>query len=146
MGGQAYKGAGVLIRSPIGFLMQHRDDKPGVIYDPGMVSFFGGAMEPSDKSPRDAAFRELREETSLEFAIGDLRQFIELSYAVTTVNDHKDRSEFFLFLLETDATEFEVYEGQGIYVLQFDASLGEHNLSPLADMALRAYLEKTKEG
>ncbi|MGD1903239.1 MAG: NUDIX domain-containing protein [Geitlerinemataceae cyanobacterium] len=42
------------------FLMQLRDDKPGILY-PGVWGFFGGHMEPGE-TPEVAVVRELEEE------------------------------------------------------------------------------------
>jgi 8-oxo-dGTP diphosphatase len=44
------------------FLLQHRDDKPG-IYNPGLWGSFGGAIDPYE-TPDDGLLRELREELS----------------------------------------------------------------------------------
>ena len=42
------------------FLMQLRDDKPGILY-PGVWGFFGGHMEPGE-TPEVGVVRELEEE------------------------------------------------------------------------------------
>ncbi|HET7410459.1 MAG TPA: NUDIX domain-containing protein [Paracoccaceae bacterium] len=42
------------------YLMQHRDDLPGIFF-PGFWGCFGGAIEPGE-SPRDALLREIFEE------------------------------------------------------------------------------------
>jgi 8-oxo-dGTP pyrophosphatase MutT (NUDIX family) len=53
--------AAALIVTPDGrYLMQHRDDKPGIFF-PGWWGCFGGAVEPGE-SPAEAIRRELAEE------------------------------------------------------------------------------------
>src|SRR5450830_1938866 len=45
------------------YLLQHRDQMPGIFY-PGHWGLFGGAIEPGE-TPSDALRRELREELGL---------------------------------------------------------------------------------
>lgn len=56
---------------PIRFLMQLRDDIPGIIH-PGHWGFFGGHLEPGE-SPEQALQRELQEE--IGYQIGDYSHF-----------------------------------------------------------------------
>lgn len=53
-----------------GYLMQLRDDKPG-IFCPGQWGLFGGAQEPGE-GPAEALARELGEELHLHVAPDDL--------------------------------------------------------------------------
>lgn len=56
--------AAALIVTPDGrYLMQHRDDKPGIFF-PGFWGCFGGAIEPGE-NPEQAIRRELSEELSM---------------------------------------------------------------------------------
>ena len=57
--------AAVLVLDDGRYLMQLRDDKPGVIY-PGHVGLFGGAVEPGENF-EDAMSRELMEELDYRF-------------------------------------------------------------------------------
>jgi len=50
----------LIVNSEGRFLLQHRDDKPG-IYNPGLWGSFGGAIEPYEP-PDEGLLRELREE------------------------------------------------------------------------------------
>jgi 8-oxo-dGTP pyrophosphatase MutT (NUDIX family) len=52
--------AALIVTSDARYLMQHRDDKPGIFF-PGWWGCFGGAVEPGE-SPADAVRRELAEE------------------------------------------------------------------------------------
>lgn len=144
---RTYHIVGVLVKGPNGFLMQHRDEKPGKIFDPGMVSFFGGAVEPDDDSLQSAAARELREETDLEFSEDELQHIVSLAMDYTTVSGVQEKSLIDVYTLETEATSCEVYEGQGLYVLPSDASFtdAKHQLAPWVAELIRTYMEKTKE-
>lgn len=69
--------AAALIRIDDGrYLMQLRDDKPGVFY-PGHWGLFGGEIEPGE-DPETALRRELTEELSYRF--GELRYFTRLEF------------------------------------------------------------------
>jgi 8-oxo-dGTP pyrophosphatase MutT (NUDIX family) len=52
--------AALIVTPDARYLMQHRDDKPGIFF-PGWWGCFGGALEPGE-SPLDAIRRELDEE------------------------------------------------------------------------------------
>src|ERR1700681_2854286 len=60
------------------YLMQLRDQKPGIFY-PGHWGLFGGALDPGE-TPEMAIRRELREELGLE--IGPARYFTEFLFDV----------------------------------------------------------------
>ncbi len=59
------------------YLMQLRDQKPGIFY-PGHWGLFGGGMDPGE-SPEDALARELEEELCLKAAQG--RYVTDLSFS-----------------------------------------------------------------
>jgi 8-oxo-dGTP pyrophosphatase MutT (NUDIX family) len=52
--------AALIVTVDARYLMQHRDDKPGIFF-PGWWGCFGGALEPGE-SPEQAVRRELAEE------------------------------------------------------------------------------------
>ena len=52
--------AALIVTPDARYLMQHRDDKPGIFF-PGWWGCFGGGLEPGE-SPADAVRRELAEE------------------------------------------------------------------------------------
>lgn len=57
--------AAVLLTEDGRYLLQHRDDIPGIFY-PGHWGCFGGALDAGDAGPEAALRRELREELALE--------------------------------------------------------------------------------
>ena len=63
------------------YLLQLRDDKPGIFY-PDHWGLFGGAIDPGE-GPEEALRRELREELSLE--AGELRYFTRVDFDFSCV-------------------------------------------------------------
>ena len=103
-------GAKVLVIDQEGnFILQERDDKPD-IDSPGKLSAFGGAVESTDASLRDAAVRELREETNLQFETTDLTYFKLLS---RTIADSTPKFVAYYILTGVDVSRLEVFEGKG---------------------------------
>ncbi len=92
-------------------LLQKRDDKP-TINNPGMLTAFGGAVE-GEESNREAALRELGEETNIDLTwAADRIQYLLTVYQPTTL-DGKPRYITFYTLDDIDASTLEIYEGQG---------------------------------
>lgn len=106
--------ANVLLMDTTGnFIMQQRDDKPG-INNPGEISAFGGKIKSSDQSHLQAAARELREETNLHFEIEDL-QFFKI-FRKTEADDTPTNVTYYT-LTGVDTTGLEIYEGQGFVII-----------------------------
>src|SRR4051812_10150242 len=60
------------------YLMQLRDQKPGIFY-PGHWGLFGGATEPGE-TPEAAVRRELREE--LRLTVSDIQHLTDFSFTI----------------------------------------------------------------
>ncbi|HVA15633.1 MAG TPA: NUDIX domain-containing protein [Stellaceae bacterium] len=71
--------AAAILVAPDGYLLQLRDDKPGIFY-PGHWGCFGGAIEPSDPSVEAGLRRELAEELAIELPPGALRYFTTMTF------------------------------------------------------------------
>jgi 8-oxo-dGTP pyrophosphatase MutT (NUDIX family) len=103
------------------FVVQRRGEDAAV--SPGLLGFFGGHIENGEK-PEEAAARELREETSLDFAelqfIGKYIIDKETLNRLRSVSFARDDFKFNLFLLKIEKPNFAVYEGKGleIYTLE----------------------------
>lgn len=130
------KVANVLVSDPQGnLILQHRDNKP-TINNPGMITGFGGAVE-SGETVRQAAARELREETNLEFSEDDLRFLTDIYQP--SVNDGQPRWVSYFVLPDKPITHLEVYEGQGHYSLSPNQNLNDINLSDTVKHAIETY-------
>ncbi len=72
----AHAAAALILMGSDRYLMQLRDQKPGIFY-PGHWGLFGGAIEPGE-SPEAAVRRELREELGL--TASDIRYATEFTF------------------------------------------------------------------
>lgn len=120
------------------FIMQKRDNKPGIT-NPNMVTCFGGHVDPTDKTMRDAVARELREETNLSFQNDELYYF--KTYHKNTATHGEDSYVTYFALANASTHGLEVYEGQGFEVIAPTDDLDTIFLSPLARQALSDYKE-----
>lgn len=107
--------AGILIRQGDEFVLQHRDNNPSIA-DPGIIGPWGGKIEPEDKTPEDAAVRELLEETGVKT---DKKSLIHLISYETTAKTPKNLGKpivVHLYLLElgTDVV-VRCFEGQEVF-------------------------------
>ncbi len=115
----------VLITDTHGNLvLQQRDDKPD-IKDPGKIAVFGGSIEPTDASFKEAAAREMREETNISFAPEQL-QFFKTFKKVET--DESLSYVVYYALKGIDISNLVVHEGKG-YITVNPQTLSEHPLT-----------------
>lgn len=101
--------------------------------DKNKLSLFGGANE-GEELPSEGAERELREETSLSFESDDL------TFLCTYYREDLDKMQH-LYVLHTDETSFDVYEGKGVEWYTMEEILGHSDIS----VGLRESLMKYKE-
>lgn len=114
----------ILLDSEGNFILQQRDVDTN-ISSSGKVATFGGSVEPEDTSLHDAAVRELREETNIEFDPNDLT-FFKLRFVVDENDQPSIRAYYILSGISTD--NLEVHEGQGFIKI----SPNELNKYPLS--------------
>ncbi|MBP7760220.1 NUDIX domain-containing protein [Candidatus Saccharibacteria bacterium] len=120
----------LVVDSEGNFVMQHRDDKPGIT-NPGRVTSFGGSAE-IDENTRDAAYRELCEETNLSLSKDDLRYLVTLFQ--DKVADGTSRWATYFVVKVQDTSNLEVYEGQGYKIILPH----DRDNYPLSDLARKA--------
>jgi 8-oxo-dGTP pyrophosphatase MutT (NUDIX family) len=103
---------------------QLRDNIPGIASQ-GMLSTFGGGVDVGE-SPKQAAARELEEETSLKT---DCKiEFITTFIYRKTNNNRETIQENHLFLARISNIEkIEIKEGVGFVVLRKDVDFGKVN-------------------
>ena len=104
-----------IVNSTGDYVFQRRtDDAPT---DAGLLGLFGGSIE-TDETPLEAAFRELKEETSLDVSVEDLQLVIDADMPTLKGPIHAH-----VFTVSIRETTLEVYEGTGFEVLSKDAFL-----------------------
>src|SRR5215469_16583304 len=100
--------AAIIVVGNSGYLLQLRDDIPGIFY-PGHWCCFGGAIHPGEMA-RDAMSRELAEE--LEFTVAHCHDFIRLDFDLAGVNGKKVYRTYYEVHVTTDeASQFVLHEG-----------------------------------
>lgn len=120
------------------FVMQHRDNIP-TITNPDMITSFGGSVDEGE-SVRQAAHRELSEETNLRCDINDLKYLITLFQPL--VRDGTSRWCTFYTLENQNISDLKTFEGQGFKVIP-PHDLSNHKLSDMAQKATSYFIEQS---
>lgn len=119
----------LLIVTPDGLLLHHRDDKPGIAH-PDCWAGFGGAVEDGE-TVGEALLREVREETSL---------IIDSPVFLVDVLDHEASGRLVsLFYVEGDyrLEDIDLQEGAGVAI---------HPAAALPDLKLAPFIRRAIEG
>jgi ADP-ribose pyrophosphatase YjhB (NUDIX family) len=127
----------LLIVTPGGLLLHHRDDKPGIAH-PDCWAGFGGAVEDGE-TVREALLREVREETGL---------IIENPVFLADAVDHEgDGRLVSLFYVTGDyrVADIDLQEGAGIAVHRAADLLGL-KVTPFVRRAIESQLLPVLEG
>ncbi len=113
------------------YLLQLRDQKPGIFY-PGHWGLFGGAID-GDESPEAALRRELREEIGL--VAGDLRPLTQFSF---TCGRHGriDRHFYEVTIASEVLPELELREGSQMRAFTAASILTQPRVVPYDSFAL----------
>jgi 8-oxo-dGTP pyrophosphatase MutT (NUDIX family) len=109
------------------YLMQQRDDKPGVFL-PGHWGLVGGSVDPGEGAEA-ALRRELREE--LEFSAHGVQPFTEMTVLLPLATPRWDRMSFFAVpIIESDIAGMVQHEGQGKALFTADLLTREPRVAP----------------
>jgi 8-oxo-dGTP pyrophosphatase MutT (NUDIX family) len=115
------------------YLMQLRDDIPGIFY-PGHWGCFGGAVG-HDEQPRDALKRELVEE--LEFEAGDCREFVSFGFDLRSLGQKNVFRNY--YIVETSqafVSRFRLHEGAGMALFAASEIFNLANVAPYDSFAI----------
>jgi 8-oxo-dGTP pyrophosphatase MutT (NUDIX family) len=135
--------AAIIVTPDQHFLLQHRDEKPGIWY-PGSWSLFGGAIE-ADETPAQALLRELAEEIGLQPS--EVRYFTQVAWDYARWGlGVKLRYTFEVQVSRAEVSGLVLREGQGMRLFTADDVLRERRLTPYDDHVLRLYIEHTPVG
>lgn len=131
--GQTKEFAGTILITPEQqFILQLRDDKPGIA-DPGKLSIFAGRIEPGE-DVATAAERELSEETNL--TLKGLERYRSFTKDPAR---HGGEGICHVFVAhDINPENLTVYEGQGYRVVEF-SDLNEENTALISYDILQQY-------
>jgi 8-oxo-dGTP diphosphatase len=127
----AHRAAMLLIVTPGGLLMHHRDDKPGIAH-PGCWAGFGGAVE-AGETVEEAVVREVHEETGL---------VVKAPVFLTDAVDHEgDGRLVSLFYIVADLcpADIDLHEGAGVGIQRI-ADLPGLKVTPFVRRAIGSHL------
>lgn len=129
-----YECAGMLLVDQDSHIVaQHRDNKPTIL-SAGLASFFGGRLE-GDESPREAALRELHEETNIRLTLDDIEPWLDYIFDIQGIRESEH-----LFIAKGISTDgLEVYEGQGYHII---TSLEDPLLAPVFRPAAQKWFKE----
>lgn len=130
----------ILVRKDGALILQQRDDKPGIT-NPGMITSFGGHIEPGE-TPLQAAVRELNEETNLNFTADRLSFFGK--YRKTKKVHGEDWDVYYFVATDVDDRNLKVFEGQGFVVAHTQAEVYKLYTSTLLREVLADYYASLK--
>ena len=118
-------------------ILQVRDDKPGIT-NPGLISSFGGHIEPGEE-PIDAAVREINEETNLNIAKDQLI-FYDKRHKTKEVHG-EDWDVYYFGSRRINTQGLQVFEGAGFTVIHNLNELRAAKTSTLLKEVLTDYFE-----
>jgi 8-oxo-dGTP diphosphatase len=135
--------AAIIVTPDQHFLLQHRDEKPG-IWHPGSWSLFGGAIE-GNETPAQALMRELAEE--IDLTPSEILYFTQIAWDFARWGlGVKLRYTFEVPVSHEEIGRLVLQEGQGMRLFTADEVLSEPHLTPYDDHALRMFIERTPVG
>src|SRR5262249_26777646 len=107
--------AAVIVLDDRRYLLQLRDQKPGIFY-PGHWGLFGGAIDASE-TPDNALRRELREE--LDLVVEQARPFTDFTF---TIGSHGRVARYFFEVLVTQTTLTRLVLREGVEMRAFSTA------------------------
>jgi 8-oxo-dGTP pyrophosphatase MutT (NUDIX family) len=131
--------AALIVTADARYLMQLRDDKPGIFF-PGWWGCFGGAIEPGER-PEEAMRRELAEE--LAWRPGSLERFTTLGLDFSFAGHGLLPRHFFVAELEErEVAAMRLAEGQDMALIPGAELLGMPRVIPYDATVLWQHLTR----
>jgi 8-oxo-dGTP pyrophosphatase MutT (NUDIX family) len=124
------------------YLLQLRDDNPGIFY-PGHWGCFGGAVA-AGETPLRALQRELEEE--LEFHSAPLRDFTRFDFDLRGIGSQRKlyRTYFEVTVTEEMTSRFVLHEGAGMRLFTPSEIFDRANITPYDAFALWLYIARKR--
>ncbi len=130
--------ASVLLIQDGDYVLQHRDDKPG-ISDPGKYDIWGGALEEGE-SPEEGAIRELLEETGVATKTGELAKVADYKAIGSGPESFGKPIHVHIYYLALPSdVHVKCYEGQGAVRLPVGKAINHPKLNNLSLQAIEIY-------
>jgi len=125
------------------YLMQHRDDKPGIFF-PDHWGLFGGAIEPGE-NPEDGLRREIKEE--LDYDVERLEYFTTMNFGFECLGIAPTIRVFFLTRFAvSDLASLKLGEGQGLKALSAPEILLQKRVVPYDLFAIWLHIARMRQG
>jgi 8-oxo-dGTP diphosphatase len=121
------------------FLLQQRDNIVGIVH-PGKVTLFGGHRE-GDETYLECVVREIHEEISYFVPAERFEHVATLDGTDIEVEGGTVRGEFFI-ARDISVDALVITEGSLLIVNPSELAQMDHNLTPSAKFAMKAYLGK----
>lgn len=123
----------ILVTPEYKIIMQQRDDKPDIA-NPGLVSFFGGAIEPGENKEQ-ALIRELKEEISYT-----VKKYTFFKTFEKHQKTHGSDWNCHVFVVhDVNPNELVVREGQGLVLVTKDSYIEREDLTSLSRQVLQEF-------
>lgn len=133
--------AAILVDTAGRFLLQRRDDKPGIAH-PGKVAFFGGGREEGE-SPLDCIVREIAEEIGITVTAERFDHLISLDAPDPENADGHVKGEYFV-ARDICTADLIVTEGTLLIVNREGVAAIRNELTPLTTVVLEHFLRQTR--
>jgi len=123
------------------YLMQLRDDKPGIFY-PGHRGCFGGAVGTGEE-PVKALIRELNEE--LEMRSSNIEEFVSLEFDLTRMGQKKIYRTYYRLEITSDtASQLVLHEGMAMRFFECREIFDLPNVTPYDSFALWLFVARSR--
>ena len=133
--------AALIVTADGRYLMQHRDELPGIFF-PGFRGCFGGAIEP-DESPAEALRRELEEE--LAFRPQAVEHFATLGLDFSFAGHGVLPRHFFVVPIRPEQTgTMRLAEGQGMSLIAGDKLMAMPKIVPYDATVIWQHLTRAR--
>lgn len=131
----------ILISTHNEFILQERDDKPGIV-NPGKWCLFGGTVKPSETN-WSGLRRELFEELELTYTGAQVEIFN--TYKKTIEKDGQEKTCVIYIIRNIDLRKLVLHEGKELIIDRLDSILeNKENITRVSLQALEDYKAKYK--
>jgi 8-oxo-dGTP pyrophosphatase MutT (NUDIX family) len=136
--------AAIIVAADGRYLLQLRDDKPGIFY-PGHWGCFGGAIERSDPSVEEGLRRELGEEIGVDLGKGALKHFSTVAFGLEFAGLGVVRRAYYeAHIDEAQAASLRLGEGSRFAFYAARVALGTLRVTPYDAFALWLHANRAR--